>query len=300
MTVPDFQKLMLPVLTIARDGQQHSIREAAEVLARQFHLTPTDRAELLPSGRQPVFENRLGWARTYLKKAGLLDSTERGRFHITPRGLEVLEQHPSFINIRFLTRYPEFREFTHPPDQAAAPTPDPADQTRTPEELLDTTYQSLRQELAQELIDHVKGCSPQFFEQLVVKLLVTMGYGGSLKDAGEAIGRTGDDGIDGIIKEDRLGLDVVYIQAKRWGNTVGRPTVQAFAGSLEGQRARKGVLITTSKFSSDAVDYVTRIEKRIVLIDGEQLAQHMIDFGVGVADVATYQVKRLDLDYFEE
>jgi restriction system protein len=256
----------------------------------------------VPSGQSTIFENRVGWARTYLKKAGLIEPALRGQYRITPRGLDVLKSKPLKIDVALLRRFPEFVEFISPKNDGqttgveAIETPE----SLTPLEVLESAYKSLRRELADELLQTVRSATPSFFEHLVVDLLVALGYGGSRKDAGQAVGRSGDDGVDGIIKEDRLGLDAVYIQAKRWSATVGRPEVQAFAGSLEGHRARKGVFITTSQFTRDARDYVTRIEKRIVLIDGEQLAQLMMDFGVGVTEVDTYKVKKLDRDYFEE
>lgn len=326
MPIPDYQSCMLPLIRLASDGHEHVYGDVTETLAQQFQLTEQDRRELLPSGQEPRFDNRVGWAITYLKKAGLLERRGRGRFRITQRGMDVLNKNPATINTKFLRQFPEFLEFqrkannkqdgTHseltqsalvqvPSAQnrylnSAEEAPDEVEPHQTPQEVLDASYQSLRRTLAQDLLDRVKASPPRFFENLVVDLLVTMGYGGSKKDAGQAVGQSGDGGIDGIIKEDKLGLDAVYIQAKRWEGTVGRPVVQAFAGSLEGQRARKGVLITTSQFSPEAKDYVTRIEKRIVLIDGEQLAQLMIDYGIGVAEVATYTVKRVDSDYFGE
>lgn len=296
MSVPDYQSIMLPLLTIAGDGQEHSLREVIEALASQFSLTTDDRKELLPSGRQAKFDNRVGWARTYLKKAGLLESPGRGTFRITERGVEVLQSDLPQISAKFLRQFPEFVEFQK--GKKASDKGEEADQT--PEEVLESSYQGLRSDLAQDLLQRVLACSPQSFESLVVDLLVAMGYGGSRKDAGEAVGQSGDAGIDGMIKEDRLGLDVVYIQAKRWKDTVGRPVVQTFAGSLEGQRASKGVLITTSSFSEAAQDYVERIQKKIVLIDGEELAGLMIDHGIGVSNVTTYTVKQLDTDYFSE
>jgi len=300
MSVPTFQDIMLPLLQFASDGKEHTLEEAIETLATKMEVKEEDRKELLPSGNQYRFDNRVGWARTYLKKAGLLESLTRGKFRITPRGLDTLKQNPSRVDRKFLQQFTEFREFQSA-SRVADITEDENNQpNQTPEEVLETSYQSLRQALAQDLLERIKKCSPRFFERLVVDLLVAMGYGGSRKDAGQAIGQSGDGGIDGIIKEDRLGLDAVFIQAKRWDTTIGRPMVQAFAGSLEGQRARKGVLITTSQFSQDAKDYVTRIEKRIVLIDGEQLAQLMIDHGIGVTEIATYAVKKIDLDYFGE
>ncbi|MCC7106823.1 MAG: restriction endonuclease [Chloroflexi bacterium] len=303
MPVPGFQSLMLPLLKLAGDGKEHSLIEADDRLATQFGLSDTDKTELLPSGTQSKFYNRVRWAATYLRKAQLIESPQRGHFRITRRGAQTLGDNPSAIDVSYLMRFPEFVEFRqqgHPsngePQTAQAPEQD----TQTPEEVLESSYQQLRSQLAQEILDRVKNCSPKFFEHLVVDLLVAMGYGGSRKDAGQAVGQTGDAGIDGIIKEDKLGLDVVYIQAKRWEGVVGRPVVQAFAGSLEGERARKGVLITTSHFSPDAISYVRRIEKKIVLIDGEQLAQLMIEHGVGVNEVVSYTIKRVDADYFEE
>jgi restriction system protein len=298
MTIPDFQSFMLPFLHLLGDGQEHSLSEVIETLAEAFRLTEDDRKELLPSGRQAKLDNRVGWTRTHLKKAGLLESVGWGRFRITERGFEVLRSNPDYINVKYLEQFPEFYEFRHSSRQSNKQEEVEEIPDQTPEEILELGYQSLRRTLAQDILERVKSCSPRFFERLVVDLLVTMGYGGSREDAGQAIGQSGDEGIDGIIKEDRLGLDAVYIQAKRWENTVGRPVVQGFAGSLEGQRARKGILITTSQFSQEAKDYVNRIEKRIVLIDGEQLAQFMIDYGVGVTEKATYTVKRIDEDYY--
>jgi restriction system protein len=303
MAVPEFQTFMLPVLQLAADGKEHSASETDAFVAEILNLSQDDKEELLPSGTQTKVYNRVRWSATYLRKAGLLEGLGRGRWRITPRGLEVLESNPGSLTKKHLLRFPEFREFVNYTDQispSAGLESDGEDPGQTPEETLETAYLRLRSALAQELLERIKVSSPKFFERLVVDLLVSMGYGGSRRDAGEAVGQSGDAGIDGIIKEDKLGLDVVYIQAKRWEGVVGRPVVQAFAGSLEGQRARKGVLITTSKFSPDAHTYVGIIEKKIVLIDGEQLAELMIDHDVGVNEVAQYAVKRVDLDYFEE
>ncbi len=302
MPVPDFQSLMLPLLQFARDGEDHTVREALDVVASELRLSDEDRREQLPSSGQSTFGNRMAWAGVYLRQAGLLESPRRGHFRITQRGLEVLKNPPPRIDIKFLAGFEEFAASRARPRRQPGKgdvTPD-ATQEETPEELLEASYEHLRKDLAEQLLDKVRKCSPRFFERLVVDLLVAMGYGGSREDAGQAVGQSGDEGIDGIIKEDKLGLDAVYIQAKRWANSVGRPIVQAFAGSLEGQRARKGVLITTSSFTQDAIDYVTRIEKRIVLIDGGRLASLMIDHGIGITEVARYQINRVDLDYFEE
>ncbi|MCL6559753.1 MAG: restriction endonuclease, partial [Firmicutes bacterium] len=247
------------------------------------------------------FHNRVGWARTYLKKAGLLESTRRGYFRITERGLEVLKKSPSRIDVHFLEQFAEFREFRmlrHKKEDED--TTEAELSVSTPEEVLESAYKQLRDNLANELLQQIKASSPSLFEKLVVELLVKMGYGGSRQDAGKAIGKSGDEGIDGIIKEDRLGLDIIYIQAKRWENTVGRPEVQKFAGALQGQRARKGIMITTSSFSQEAQDYASRIDNKIVLIDGERLAQLMIDHNLGVSSVAAYEIKKIDSDYFTE
>jgi restriction system protein len=301
MSIPDFQSLMLPLLKLIQDGEEHSISEMFEKLGASFNLTEEDCRELLPSGRQLKFENRVHWAKTFLQKASLIESTGRARFKITKRGSSVLSHKPETINIKFLSQYPEFVEFRKRNRRAVndGPEEEPKENTPTPLETLEYSYLSLRQSLAQEIIETIKKCPPAFFERLVVDLLIAMGYGGSRKDAGSAIGRTGDGGVDGIIKEDKLGLDVVYIQAKRWNNPVSVSEVQAFAGSLEGFRARKGVMITTSKFTQRANEFIDRIEKKIVLIDGEQLAQLMIDYNIGVSEVDHYVVKRIDLDYFD-
>ena len=298
MTIPDYQSIMLPLLKLAGDRQEHSLREVIEALADEFYLTDEERKELLPSGRQATFDNRVGWARTYLKKAGLLESIKRGYFQITERGLDVLKQNPPEIDNAFLRQFPEFIEFQTPRDKKRIEQ-DVSD-TQTPEEEIEAAYQGVRQELVTELLQTIGSCSPAFFERLVIDLLVKMGYGGTRKDAGQAVGRSGDGGIDGIIKEDRLGLDIVYIQAKRWDNPVGRPEIQKFAGALQGQRARKGIFITTSAFPQSAQDYVSRIDSKIVLIDGNTLAQLMIDYNIGVAPVTSYELKRVDTDYFTE
>jgi restriction system protein len=308
MAVPDFQTLMLPILHLAGEGQIITRSLIEERLAEYFALNDEDRAELLPSGNQRRFTNRIAWALGYLKQAGLLATASRGNYQITDRGVAVLNSRIDRIDISYLNQFPEFQKFrtrsrnSQNGDVVSDETGSNAvsENRLTPEELIDRSHQLLRQELASNLLERIMNCSPRFFEQLVVDLLVAMGYGGSRLDAAQRVGQSGDGGIDGIINEDRLGLDVVYIQAKRWSNSVGRPVVQTFAGSLEGFRAKKGILITTSTFTQDAKEYISRIEKRIVLIDGETLAQYMIDFGVGVNRKAIYEVKKIDEDYFVE
>lgn len=302
MTIPDYQTLMLPLLRFLGDGQERVVDEADEALAAEFGLTAEERQQRIPCGQETVMRNRIGWARTYLKKAALIEKTRRGHFRITDRGRDVLAKEPTRIDVKFLSQFAEFVAFRDPHHGNSKSETElaPAVSDATPEEALDAAYQRLRGDLEAEVLEQVKTASPSFFERVVVDLLVHMGYGGSLRDAGQAVGKSGDGGIDGIIKEDRLGLDVIYIQAKRWEGTVGRPEIQKFAGALQGHRARKGVFITTSFFSSDAMEYVSRIESKIVLMDGTTLAKNMIDYGVGVSAVRSYDVKRIDSDYFSE
>lgn len=303
MAIPNYQEIMLPLLRLAADGQVHRYRDAKEELAGHFILSDEERRELLPSGRQPTFDNRVGWARTYMTKAGLLVAPRRGQFEITERGRNVLEQGPTHLGIADLERFPEFlafRNLRRDRSEIEVCEAQNAISDATPEEALERAYQNLRQNLGAEILETVKGCSPTFFEELVIDLLVKMGYGGSRREAGQAIGRSGDEGIDGIIKEDRLGLDIIYIQAKRWNGVVGRPEIQKFAGALQGQRARKGIFITTSSFTREAYDFVSAIDTKIILIDGAALTEYMIDNNVGVTTEATFEIKRIDSDYFTE
>ncbi len=302
MTIPDYQTIMLPLLKVAGDKKEHSIREAIDHIGDLFKLSEQERKEVLPSGRSYIIDNRVGWARTYLKKAGLLEDTRRSYFRITDKGAEVLAKSPTEINIKFLQKFPEFNEFRKKKDDGEEEQEQviQEDSSQTPQELLEYGYQKIKRDLAQELIESVKKASPRFFEQLVVELLLKMGYGGSLKDAGKAIGQSGDGGIDGIIKEDKLGLDVIYIQAKRWENVVGSKEIRNFVGSLVGQKANKGVFITTSGYTKDALEYVKTITHKVILIDGEMLSQLMIENNVGVSGVINYEVKKIDSDYFIE
>jgi restriction system protein len=301
MAIPDYQTIMLPLLRLAGDRQEHIFRKAVDTLANEFNLTDEERRELLPSGQQEIFSNRVGWARTYMKKAGLLESPRRGRLKITQRGLDILAQNPPKINVTFLDQFKEFQEFrTLKHEKTILKEKVEIETETTPEEALENAYQNLRGDLTHDLLQQNKDSPPSLFEKVVVELLVRMGYGGSRKDAGKAIGKSSDEGIDGIIKEDRLGLDIIYIQAKRWENTVGRPEIQKFAGALQGQRAKKGIFITTSNFSREAYEYSSKIDTKIVLIDGEQLTQYMIDNNIGVTPISNYEIKRIDSDYFNE
>lgn len=304
MAIPDFQSVFLPLLKLAADGNEHSSQEAITVLAAEFGLTEEERRKLLPSGKQAIFDNRVGWARTYLKKAGLLASPRRSIFVISDMGRKTLAANPERLDVKYLKQFENFVEFhTASRDNSAPAATDDGNSentaTETPEETLQSAYESLKHELSGELLDQIKACSWQFFERLVVDLLVAMGYGGSVREAGQALQKAGDEGIDGIIKEDRLGLDIIYVQAKKWENGVGRPEIQKFAGALQGKRSRKGVFITTSGFSREALEYVSLIESKIILIDGQRLAELMIEHDIGVALVERYDVKRIDSDYFE-
>ncbi len=302
MPVPTFQEWFLPLLTRLKDKKDHRMADLYLELADEMKLSAEDRSQLLKSGTQPIYENRIGWARTYLKKAGLIEAPSRGVVRITARGDEVLAKLPPTLNVKFLRQYPEFIEFhTYKPDPSETPLQLPADTSEeSPFDTLERVHSELENQLAIEILERVKKSPPSFFERLVIDLLLAMGYGGSRDDAGRTLGKSGDGGIDGVINEDRLGLDVIYVQAKRWEGSVGRPVVQAFAGSLEGVRARKGVMITTSTFTSDALQYVRQIEKRIILLDGVALTSLMIQHNVGLGIEATYHVKRIDADYFPE
>jgi len=303
MSIPDFQTLMLPLLKLASDRETHYIHDAVEELANQYSLTEEEQTRLLSSGQQPVFYNRVGWARTYLKKSGLVEDPKRGFFRITDRGMLILDQNPSRIDMNFLKQFPEyieFRETTRESENGGSVETGLED--LTPEEALEDAYQRIRTDLSSELLEFVQGSSAGFFEKLVVELLVNMGYGGSQRDAARAVGKSGDEGIDGIIDEDRLGLDTIYVQAKKWNpdNPVSRPEIQKFVGALQGKRAKKGIFITTSRFTNEALDYSRNIDTKVVLIDGQRLTNLMIDHGIGVTTQTTYEIKSLDTDYFGE
>ncbi len=301
--IPDYQSIMLPLLEFISDGKEYKMRNVTDELALKFAVSEDEQKELLPSGVAPVFYNRTAWAKTYLKKAGLIESPKQGIVIISKRGLDVLKQKPNLINVKFLKQFSEFVDFQTSKREDSIENETSEEQSKqTPEELLEIAYQKIRKSLASELLNNVVDLSPSFFEKLVVELLVKMGYGGSIKDAGKAMGKSGDEGIDGTIKEDKLGLDIIYIQAKRWkpGNVVGRPELQKFVGALAGQGAKKGIFITTSNFTKEAIEYTPRNETKIVLIDGHQLAQLMIDYNLGCTPHQTYEVKKIDSDYFWE
>jgi restriction system protein len=300
MSIPDYQTIMLPLLQHLADRKERSSKETFEAISKVFGLSEQEKNELLPSGNQKVFMNRIAWAKTYLKKTGLIESPKRGYYRITEKGLNELKKNPQKIDNKYLSQFPEFAEFvkTRVIKHGFIEEYIEADDTKTPEENIEFHYQQIHNALASDILDKVKKCSPYFFEKLVVELLLKMGYGGSRQEAGRIIGKSADGGIDGIIKEDKLGLDTIYIQAKRWDGNIGRPEVQKFAGALQGQRARKGVFITTSKFTNEAIEYASMIENKIILIDGETLSSLMIDYDIGVSTINAYLIKRIDSDYF--
>ncbi|MCU7937086.1 MAG: restriction endonuclease [Candidatus Thiodiazotropha sp. (ex Dulcina madagascariensis)] len=302
MPVPDYQTLMQPLLALIADGQPHPIADLHHELCRQFRLTAEEIKARIPSGGQTYMRNRVGWARTYLNKAGLLEIPARAQVRITERGLQALAACPNRIDLAYLKQYDEFKAFTTPkrPGQENQESDTSVDTPITPDEQIETAFQTLNQSLGNDLLGALKAGSFEFFEKVVVDLMLAMGYGGSRKDAGQATQATNDDGIDGIIKEDRLGLDVIYLQAKRWDKTVHRPEIDKFIGALTRKRARKGVFITTSDFSNGAKEAANSLEMKVVLIDGQQLAELMIEHNLGVTRKAVYEVKQIDSDYFSE
>jgi restriction system protein len=290
---------MLPLLKYAADKSEHKFSDAVEYLSDEFALTKEERKELLPSKTQDVITNRIGWARTYLKKAGLLEDTRRGYFKITERGLSVLSENLEKLSTKYLQKFDEFIAFREKHTEKDISSEIELTTEATPEEMLETGFAKLSENLIDDLLAKIGESSPSFFEHLVVDLLVHMGYGGSFSEAAQVVGKSGDEGIDGIIKEDKLGLDTIYIQAKRWKGVVGRPEIQKFAGALLGQKASKGVFITTSSFTKEAEEYVSSVDRKVVLIDGSKLATLMIEHNVGISTVRTFEIKRIDSDYFE-
>ncbi len=308
MAIPDFQTLMRPALQTLADGAELRVQTIRDVLAQEFGLTEAELEQRLPSGRTKTYANRVAWTLSHMKGAGLIESPRRGVYRITERGRQAVSETDTSnrIDLRFLSQFPEYRQFRSAEhgDAGSAATVDPPAATEaaavigTPTERIEAAYQELRRALAVDLLERVREQTPDFFEQVVLDVLEAIGYGGSREDAADRLGRSGDGGVDGVIREDKLGLDLIYVQAKRWANTVGRPDIQQFVGALNGQRASKGVFITTSTFSREARDYAESVNPRVVLVDGQQLATLMIDHNVGVSEETTYRLRKIDLDYF--
>lgn len=303
MAVPGFQEFMYPFLLKLRDGKEHRLQDLYKELAEHFNLTEEEISETVPSGKQTLLHNRVGWVRTYLNKAGLIEVVRRAVFKITEEGLRVINNpNVTHIDIKFLNNYSSFREFKNKTESESVNEKKKQIEDKTPLDLITENYMIIKNKIQDELLEKILECTPEFFERLIVELIVAMGYGGSVKDAGEALGKTGDEGIDGIIKEDVLGLEMIYLQAKRWkkDSTVGRPEIQGFVGSLVGKQASKGIFITTAKFSGTAYDYVRSIDKRVILIDGEQLTDLMFKYDVGVTNEEVFITKKVDNEFFEE
>ena len=303
MAVPGYQEFMYPFLKQLEDGKEYKLQDLYVILAQHFHLSGDDRNELLPSGKQTLLHNRIGWARTYLSKTGLIKVVRRAVFQITDEGMKVLsDKNITRIDNKFLSQYKSFNEFINKNETVQTEKKKDEVEIHTPLEIIDHNFNILKNELQDLLLENILNCSPAFFERLIVELIVSMGYGGSVKDAGRAIGRSGDEGIDGIIKEDVLGLDMIYLQAKRWkvDSTVSRPEIQKFVGSLVGKKAAKGIFITTSSFTKEARKYVNEIDKRVILIDGQELTDLMFKYNVGVSNEDMYIIKKIDQDFFEE
>lgn len=304
MAIPTYEQLMLPLLEILRNESIYTNKECIDILAEKLNVTEEELRELLPSGKKKIFYDRVNWAKTYMKKAGLVEAPRRGTVRITQLGLELLQENPLDLKSKDLLRYSSFNDFINANNrnEEDRENNEVLLNERTPSEEIAIAFENLRTSLADEILEKIKSCSFEFFEKLVIELLIKMGYGGSREEVGRATKKTCDEGIDGIINEDRLGLDSIYIQAKRWKDTVvGRPEIQKFSGALDTPGASKGIFITTSTFSKEAREYVRAINtKNIVLIDGMQLAQYMIEFNVGVSTEIIYEVKKIDTDYFSE
>ena len=309
MPIPEFNEIKAPAMQFFADGKSHKNSEIYEVLAKHFNLTEAELNEVLPSGTQRRWHNRANWACYDLYRAGLLDRPKRGTYVITDAGRKVAEQKPQIIDRDFLMQFPQFLEFAQATgtkktekadDRGIEPESDPTAKSKTPEELIGAAYEQLHATLRKDLMDLVKKMDPFLFEHLVIDLLVAMGYGGSREEAARVTKASGDEGIDGVINEDRLGLDVIYVQAKRWQDTVGRKEIQSFVGALAGKKAQKGIFITTSGFKSTAIEYAKDVQQKIILVDGDRLAELMIEHNIGVAPFHSYQIKHIDNDYFEE
>lgn len=302
--IPGFQDVMLPFLELLRDGQEIAMRDLTVKIADTFKLSEEERKTPLPSGDQPLFYNRVAWAKTHLKHAGLIENPNRGKVKISPEGMKVVLSKPKLVNVKYLKSYHSYQKFLGLDEESHSnvsisdnlPIGDTA---VTPQELIESSYLSIRSSTVNELVERLKKCSPAFFEHVVVRVLQSLGYGAT----GESLvtGKSGDGGIDGVIKEDKLGLDIVCVQAKRWEGTIGRPVVQAFVGSMDYAKSKKGVIISTSSYSKDAVQFLDKIvDKRVILIDGIRLANYMIDYGVGVNVTKRYDIKEVSNDFFEE
>lgn len=306
MPIPDYQTMMLPVLKIFSDGQERRNAAIYAQLTEDLALSDEDKRELLPGGGQPTYQNRSNWATTYLFQAGLLERPQRGVYRISESGRKILSENPDKLSVLRLSKIPQFAEWLDQSKQSRAKTKsnnqtavDQNTSDETPEETIQSITQDLNDQLATELLEQLHKMDPFQFEQLIVDLMLAMGYGGSRSEAGKVTQASNDGGIDGVINEDRLGLDTIYLQAKRWEASVGRREIQNFVGALAGHQAHKGVFITTSSFGKNAIEYAKTVSQKIILIDGQRLAQLMINFNIGVSTAETILIKKVDTDYFD-
>lgn len=303
MAIPKYDEMYRVFLECLADMQQHKSKELRDIIAARLFVSDAERQERLPSGQQAIFDNRVGWTRTYLKKAGLITSPQRGVYQLTQQGKQVLDSHPDVIDNSFLEQFESFRQFMHAEPKPTKHIATDSQDGQSPQDTFDLAYQKINHALADDLLTEIMKQSPAFFEKMVVQLLENMGYGGSVENAGLVVGQTGDEGIDGIIREDKLGFSLIYIQAKRWDRTtsIGRPELQKFVGALAGQGANKGLFITTAQFTKEARKYAKKQHTtKVVLVDGESLAKLMIEYNLGVSTEAVYQIKRLDSDFFSD
>jgi restriction system protein len=303
LAIPDFQSVMLPVLKLLGDKKEYQSKEIKDYICKEFKLTQKEMEEKLPSSNSiSLISNRVAWAEAHMKMAGIIESPRRGFYRITNDGVNVLKKTPEKINLKFLQSFEEYKrkkaEWKNKEKEDSQENEEI--NSLTPDEMLELGHKKIKNELSTELLIRVKETSPKFFENLVIELLIKMGYGGSLEERGSVTGKSGDEGIDGVIKEDKLGLDIIYIQAKKWEGNVGRPEIQKFVGALQGQRAKKGIFITTSSFNENSYEYVSKIDIKVILINGEELANLMIDYNVGVTLKRNYEIKKIDTDFFIE
>jgi len=302
LAIPKYHEKYRPFLECLKDGKQNKIKEVKDVVAAVIGVTDEERQELLQSGKQAIFDNRIGWTRTYLKKAGLIESPSRGVFVITSEGSKLLEENPSIIDDNLLMKYDSFKLFKSPTANGTDISTVDVNED-TPQDKFDNAFKMINASLEDELLSEIMKQNPYFFESLVVKLLEKMGYGGSLKDAGTVTAKSGDEGIDGIIREDKLGFSLIYIQAKRWelDKTIVSPEIQKFVGALAGQGANKGLFVTTAKFSKGAREYADKQQNyKVVLVDGVMLTKLMIEYSLGVSIETIYEIKRIDTDFFND
>lgn len=302
MAVPGFQEMFIHFLRSLADGETRHTSSIRSFVSEEMNLSEEDREEMIPSGQSTRLANRVGWARTHLRKARLIEQVKRGHYRITDAGKALLASPPENLNLHYLDTIPSHKNWFHASKKEKSETGTTGDHEAStpPNERIEEAYKELNDELASSLLEAMATMDAYAFEQLVIDVLFAMGYGGSRKEAARVTKKSNDEGIDGVINEDRLGLDVIYVQAKRWQNTIGRKEIQSFVGALAGKQANKGVFITTSDYNQNALEYAAKVSQKIILIDGKRLADLMIEYQIGVSPVRNITIKRLDTDYFED